>query len=102
MKKNSADLVEDGDIVYIDEDNVEVTSATDTASGLTSGSITFQLPTSYFNSNFEGESNYVAPELKLTATLEVENAKPRLKTAIRNKRIVVDSAGDKVIPFGRN
>ena len=99
LKKNSADLVEDGDIVYIDEDNVEVTSATDTASGLTSGSITFQLPTSYFNSNFEGESNYVAPELKLTATLEVENAKPRLKTAIKNKRIVVDSAGDKVIPF---
>ncbi len=98
LNKNSADLVEDGDIVYIDVDNVEVTSATDTASGLTSGSITFQLPTSYFNSNFTG-ANYVAPELKLTATLEVENAKPRLKTSIENKRIVVDSAGDKVIPF---
>ena len=99
LNKNSADLVEDGDIVYIDADNVEVTSATDTASGLTSGSITFQLPTSYFNTNFAGEANYVAPELKLTATLEVSNAKPRLKTSIENKRIVVDSAGDRVIPF---
>ena len=35
----------------------------------------------------------------MTATLEVENAKPRLKTVVRNKRIVVDSAGDRVIPF---
>ncbi len=99
LNKNSADLVEDGDIVYIDEDNVEVTSATDTASGLTSGSITFRLPTSYFNSTSVEDPSYVAPELKLTATLEVSNAKPRLKTAIKNKRIVFDSAGDRVIPF---
>ena len=99
LNKNSADLVETGDIVYIDADNVEITSSTDTASGLTSGSIQFNLPTSYFNTNFEGESNYVAPELKLSATLEVSNAKPRLKTSVANKRIVVDSAGDRVIPF---
>ena len=99
LNKNSADLVETGDIVYIDADNVTITSSTDTASGLTSGSIQFNLPTSYFNTNFDGVSNYVAPELKLTATLEVTNAKPRLKTAVRNKRIVVDSAGDRVIPF---
>ena len=31
--------------------------------------------------------------------MEVENAKPRLKTSIQNKRIVVDAAGDRVIPF---
>jgi len=99
LNKNSADLVETGDIVYIDADNVTISSSTDTASGLTSGSIQFNLPTSYFNTNFEGVSNYVAPELKLTATLEVSNAKPRLKTAVRNKRIVVVSAGDRVIPF---
>jgi len=99
LRSNSADLVEDGDIVYIDEDNVEIVSSTDTASGLTSGSIKFELPTSYFNSNFAGEANYVAPELKLTATLEVENAKPRLKTAVRKRRIVVDSSGDRVVPF---
>ncbi|WP_223525798.1 hypothetical protein, partial [Acinetobacter baumannii] len=84
----------------IDEDNVEITSATDTASGLVSGSIQFNLPSSYFNTgSIEGIANYTAPELKLTATLEVENAKPRLKTAVRNKRIVVDSSGDRVIPF---
>ena len=99
LNKNSADKVETGDIIYIDPDNVEITSATDTASGLTSGSIKFNLPTSYFNTNYAGVSNYVAPELKLTATVEVENAKPRLKTAVRSKRIVVDSAGDRVIPF---
>jgi len=99
LNKNSADLVETGDIVYIDADDVQITSSTDNSSGLTSGSIQFNLPTSYFNTNFEGESNYVAPELKLSATLEVTNAKPRLKTSVKNKRIVVDSAGDRVIPL---
>ena len=99
LNKNSADKVETGDIVYIDPDNVEITSSTDSESGLTSGSIKFNLPTSYFNVNYAGVANYVAPELKLTATLEVENAKPRLKTVVRNRRIVVDSAGDRVIPF---
>jgi hypothetical protein len=99
LNKNSADKVETGDIVYIDSDDVEIVSSTDTANGLTSGSIKFILPTSYFNTNPGGVENYVAPELKLTATLEVENAKPRLKTAVRNKRIVIDSAGDRVIPF---
>lgn len=100
LNKNSADLVDDGDIVYIDPDNVEIVSSTDNASGLTSGSIVFTLPDSYFNStNIEQIANYVAPQLKLTATVEVENAKPRLKTAIKNKRIVVSSAGDRVIPF---
>ena len=92
LNKNSADLVENGDIVYIDPDAVTVSSATDTASGLTSGSITFELPTSYFNTNVAGVANYVAPVLKLTATLEVSNAKPRLKTAIKNKRIVIDAS----------
>ena len=99
LNKNSADKVETGDIVYIDPDSVEITSATDSESGLTSGSIKFILPTSYFNNNYEGVENYVAPILKLTATVEVQNAKPRLKTVVRNKRIVVDSAGDRVIPF---
>ena len=30
---------------------------------------------------------------------EVTKAKPRLKTAITNKRIVIDSIGDSIIPF---
>ncbi len=86
-----------GDIVYIPADSVSITSATDTASGLTSGSITLQLAAKYFGGD---PNNYgTFPKLKLTATLEVSNAKPRLKTAIKNKRIIISSAGDRVIPF---
>ena len=88
--------IEEGDIIYVDADNVIITSATDTASGLTSGSISLNLPPTYFGTI---PSNGTFPKLKLTATLEVSNAKPRLKTAIRNRRIVVSSAGDRVIPF---
>ena len=92
---DAPDIVK-GDIVYVSDDAVEITSATDTASGLTSGSISLQLPSSYFGTI---PTNGTFPKLKLTATLEVTNAKPRLKTAIRNKRIVVASAGDRIVPF---
>ena len=85
-----------GDIVYVSDDAVEITSATDTASGLTSGSISLQLPSTYFGTI---PSNGTFPKLKLTATLEVSNAKPRLKTAVRNKRVVIASAGDRIVPF---
>ena len=44
-------------------------------------------------------SNPTYPTLKLTATLEVTKAKPRLKTSVTNKRIVIDSPGDSVIPL---
>ena len=37
-----------GDIIYVPEDVVDISSATDTASGLTSGSISLQLTSSYF------------------------------------------------------
>lgn len=92
---DSPDIVK-GDIVFVSEDSVEITSATDTASGLTSGSISLQLPSSYFGNI---PTNGTFPKLKLTATLEVSNAKPRLKTAVRNKRIVIASAGDRIVPF---
>jgi len=85
-----------GDILYISEDSVEISSATDTSSGLTSGSISLQLPSTYFGTI---PSNGTYPKLKLTATLEVSNAKPRLKTAVRNKRLVIASAGDRIVPF---
>ncbi len=85
-----------GDIIYVSNDSVEITSATDTASGLTSGSISLQLASTYFGTI---PSNGTFPKLKLTATLEVSNAKPRLKTAIRNKRLVIASAGDRIVPF---
>ena len=92
---DAPDIVK-GDIIYLEEDDVEITSSTDTASGLTSGSISLQLPTTYFGNI---PTNGTFPKLKLTATLEVSNAKPRLKTVVRNKRITVTSAGDRVVPL---
>ena len=96
LDPGDAPNISEGDIIYVGEDSVEITSATDTASGLTSGSISLQLPSTYFGTI---PSNGAFPKLKLTATLEVSNAKPRLKTAVKNKRIVVASAGDRVVPF---
>ncbi|QDH50587.1 strucutural protein [Synechococcus phage S-B43] len=96
LDPGDAPSVVKGDIVYVDADAVEITSATDTASGLTSGSISLQLPSTYFGTI---PTNGTFPKLKLTATLEVLNAKPRLKTSIQNKRIVVSSSGDRVVPF---
>ncbi len=92
---DAPDIVK-GDIIFLEEDDVEITSSTDTSSGLTSGSISLQLPTTYFGTI---PANGTFPKLKLTATLEVSNAKPRLKTVVRNKRITVTSAGDRVVPL---
>ena len=39
------------------------------------------------------------PKLKLTATVEVNKAKARLKTSIENKRLIIVSSGDKIIPL---
>ena len=99
LNKGDAPDIENGDIIYVDADAVEISSATDTASGLTSGSISLQLPSTYFGTI---PPNGTFPKLKLTATLEVSNAKPRLKTAIKNKRITINSSGDRVIPFRGN
>lgn len=96
LDPGDAPNIEIGDIVYIPEDAVEISSSTDTTSGLTSGSISLQLTSDYFGTI---PTNGSFPKLKLTATLEVSNAKPRLKTAVRNKRIVVTSSGDRVIPL---
>ena len=96
LDPGDAPNISKGDIVYVAEDAVEISSSTDTASGLTSGSISLQLPSTYFGTV---PANGTYPKLKLTATLEVSNAKPRLKTVVRNKRIVIASAGDRIIPF---
>jgi hypothetical protein len=87
--------VEKGDILYLTSDQVTITSSSDTATGLSAGSVTVNLP-----SNFFGTINsYENFKIKLTATVEVSKAKPRLKTSYSNKRIVVSSPGDRVIPF---
>ena len=96
LDKGSAPNIADGDVVYITSDHVNITSSVDSASGLTSGSVTLNLPDTYFGTM---PSNPTYPTLKLTATLEVTKAKPRLKTSVTNKRIIIDSVGDSVIPF---
>jgi len=94
LNKGSSDVVNNGDIVYIDESYVNINTSTDSTSGLTSGSITLTLPSDFFGDIATG-----FPTLKLTATLEVSKAKPRLKTSIANKRIVITAAGDRVVPL---
>ena len=96
LNAGSAPNIVKGDVIYITSDQVGISSSVDSASGLTSGSITLNLPDTYFGTM---PSNPTYPTLKLTATLEVTKAKPRLKTAITNKRIVIDSIGDSIIPF---
>ncbi len=95
LDKGGASDIVNGDIVYITSDQVNISASTDATSGLTSGSVVIDLPDTYFGT-MTG-SNF--PVLKLTATLEINKAKPRLKTSIINKRIVVVSPGDRIIPF---
>ena len=96
LDPGSAPNIVKGDVVYITSEQVNISSAVDSASGLTSGSVTLNLPDTYFGTM---PSNPTYPTLKLTATLEVTKAKPRLKTAVTNKRVIIDSAGDSVIPI---
>lgn len=95
LDKGSSTEVENGDILYIDESYVNISTSTDSTSGLTSGSVTINLPSNFFGENLSAPF----PTLKLTATLEVSKAKPRLKTSVINKRIVISSSGDRVIPL---
>ena len=95
LNKGSSTVVEDGDILYIDPSYVTISSSTDSTSGLTSGSITINLPEDFFGANITTPF----PTLKLTATIETSKAKPRLKTAIRNKRIVITAGGDRIVPL---
>ena len=86
-KGNSDTGLENGDIMYITGDQV---------SALSSGGVSITLDNLTFRSDASSASNVV---LKLTATIEVDKASPKTKTAIRNKRVVVVSSGDKVIPI---
>jgi hypothetical protein len=104
-----------GDIVYIDKEYVTIAQ---TDSDLTAGSVTLNFPENHFGdidairtalelrvANPQvgdpditlPSSNF--PKMKLTSTLEVSKAKPRLKTSIKNKQIIVQSGGTSVVPF---
>jgi hypothetical protein len=93
IDKGSSTTVENGDVLYIDPRYILVQSPT-TEGGIIAGSVTLNLPQNYFGNI---QSNF--PKLKLSTTIEVTKAKPKLKTSVKNKRVVVISSGDKVIPF---
>jgi len=94
--KGNATQCETGDVVYIPSDSVEVVSSLDASTGLTAGSVSVTLPDTYFGA-LSGGTTY--PKLKLSATLELTKARPRLKTIIRDKRIVIVPAKDNIIPL---
>jgi len=86
-KGNSDTGLENGDIMYITANQV---------SELSSGGVSVSLDNLIFRTDASSASNVV---LKLTATIEINKASPKTKTPVRNKRIVVISSGDKVVPF---
>jgi sporulation protein YlmC with PRC-barrel domain len=83
-----------GDIVYLKSEYINIVQSSDSNTGLVAGSVTVTFPSEFFGSNL---TTY--PKIKLTATLEVSKAKPKLKTSVENKRILVASALDKVVPI---
>ena len=96
LDPGSSNVVNSGDIVYIDSRYIELEASVVSANEVSAGAFRIKdLPSSYFGIISDG--NY--PKLKLTATVEISQARPRLKTAIRNKRLIVISSGDRVIPF---
>ncbi len=96
LNKGSSTAVDNGDIVYIDSRYIEVEESIVTPNEVSAGAFRVKdLPSNYFG--LISDSNY--PTLKLTATVEIQEARPRLKTAIRDRRIIVVSSGDRVIPF---
>lgn len=97
LDKGSSPIVQDGDIIYIDSKYITLDDSVITASTVTAGALRIKdLPFNYFGDIPEGGSY---PTLKLTATVEIRKARPRLKTSITNKKVVVISSGDRVIPI---
>ncbi len=84
-----------GDIIYLRSSDVDVQNSTDSTSNLSSGSVIITLPSSFF----VGVTDYTNLKLKLTATIEVSKSRPKLKTLYTNKRILIISPGDKIIPL---
>jgi hypothetical protein len=91
-KGNSNTGIENGDILYLRPDQVGPPSG----SPNDDSSIAITLDNLTFRTDASAASNVV---LKLTATIEVDKASPKTKTAIRNRRIVIASTGDRVIPL---
>ncbi len=95
LDKGNSTTVNTGDVIYISPDFIETKNISDETSGLSSGSITITFPANYFGTNVQ--TNF--PKLKLTATIEVSKARPKVKSVVKNKRIVITAGGDKVVPI---
>jgi len=94
LDKKSSTTVSNGDIIFLKDSQVTIeNSLISETGGVTAGSVIINLPSSFFGTT----SNF--PVLKLTATVEVLKARPRLKTFYDNKRVLIITPGDKVIPL---
>jgi hypothetical protein len=94
LNPGSATKVAKGDVIYLTEDNIVSENTTDLSSGLNAGSVKVNLPQEFF-----GATQEPFPTLKLSATLELDKARPRIKTVVRNRRILIKSAGDRTVPL---
>ena len=83
-----------GDIIYLNPNNISIN--TEENNNLTSGSFQIRVNRSLFalTSNVS-----TPPTLKLTATVISKDNKPKTKTFIENKRIVVTNYGDPIVPL---
>ena len=84
VRYNSAtgDVVTDGDLLFLDASMVSVTSG---SASNNAGSLSIILPDGYFYQS--GGLQLTNMKLKINATIETSKAKPKLKTAVKNKRI---------------
>ena len=94
LDAGTATNVSKGDVIYLTENDIVKSSTTDVTSGLNAGSVQVSLPNEFFGTSVEP-----FPKLKLSATLELSKARPRIKTSVRNKRILIKSVGDRVVPI---
>jgi hypothetical protein len=93
LDKRSSTTLQSGDIIFLKSDQISIENTTSSTSGLTAGSVSVNLPSTFFGTS----TNF--PILKLTATVEVSKARPRLKTVYRNQRILIQSPGDRIVPI---
>ena len=94
LNPGSSTKVATGDVIYLTEDNIITENQTDAASGLNAGSAKVNLPGEFF-----GTTQEPFPTLKLSATLELSKARPRIKSVVRDRRILIKSAGDRTVPL---
>lgn len=92
---NTGTTVDQGDIIALKDSQITIQNSLDDATGTTSGSVVVSLSDNFFGII----TNYETFKIKLTATIQVEKSKPRLKSIVKNKKIVIYSPGDRVIPF---